>query len=200
MCTFGCLQVNAEATKIGKEAEEANAIAKQVQSELDKALPALQAAEEALNVLTKKDMAELKAYAKPPALVELTLSGVMTVLRRPPTWDEAKKQLGDPSFMTKLLEFDKDKLDDALLKKIGKFTAQPEFTPDSVGKVSLAARGLCLWVRAMESYGHVAKDVAPKRAKLKAAQENLAKKQAALSQAQEQLAQVLAKVQALKDK
>jgi hypothetical protein len=26
-------------------------------------------------VLTKKDMAELKAYAKPPALVELTLGG-----------------------------------------------------------------------------------------------------------------------------
>jgi dynein heavy chain len=39
-----------------------------------------------------------------------------------------------------------------------------------VGKVSLAARGLCLWVRAMETYGHVAKEVAPKRAKLKAAQ------------------------------
>ena len=72
-------QVNAEALKIGKEAEEANAIATQVQSELDKALPALQAAEEALNVLTKKDKAELKAYAKPPALVELTLSATMTV-------------------------------------------------------------------------------------------------------------------------
>jgi len=53
----------------------------QVQGELDKAMPALQAAEEALNVLTKKDMSELKAYAKPPALVELTLNAVMTVFR-----------------------------------------------------------------------------------------------------------------------
>ncbi len=71
--------MNAEALKIGKEADEANAIATQVQIELDKALPALQAAEDALNVLTKKDMSELKAYAKPPGLVELTLSAVMTV-------------------------------------------------------------------------------------------------------------------------
>ena len=54
------LQVNAEAIKIGKEAEEANAIASECQAGLDKALPALQAAEEALNVLTKKDMSELK--------------------------------------------------------------------------------------------------------------------------------------------
>ncbi len=52
--------MNAEAIKIGKEAEEANAIASECQAGLDKALPALQAAEDALNVLTKKDMSELK--------------------------------------------------------------------------------------------------------------------------------------------
>jgi dynein heavy chain len=52
----------------------------------------------------------------------------------------------------------------------------------------------------METYGYVAKDVGPKRAKLKNAQDNLAKKQAALKMAQDQLATVLAKVQALKEK
>ena len=52
--------MNAEAIKIGKEAEEANAIASECHAGLDKALPALQAAEDALNVLTKKDMSELK--------------------------------------------------------------------------------------------------------------------------------------------
>jgi len=108
---------------------------------LDKALPALRAAEEALNVLTKKDMSELKTYAKPPALVELTLGGVMTVLGRSATWDEAKKALGDPSFMEKLVGFDKDRLNDQLLKKIRKFTMNSEFTPEVIGKVSLAARG-----------------------------------------------------------
>lgn len=62
MTAISCwwLQVNAEAIKIGKEADEANAIAAECQAGLDKALPALQSAEEALNVLTKKDMSELK--------------------------------------------------------------------------------------------------------------------------------------------
>jgi dynein heavy chain len=55
-----CTQVNAEATKIAKETEEANIIANQVSAELEKALPALQEAEAALNVLTKKDISELK--------------------------------------------------------------------------------------------------------------------------------------------
>ena len=139
-----------------------------------------------------------QAYSKPPALVELTLGGVMTVLKRPATWDETKKQLADANFMGKMLSFDKDTLDDGLLKKIGKITCNADFTPDSVGKVSLAAKGMCMWVRAMEVYGNVAKDVAPKRARLKAAQENLARKQAALASAQEALATVLAKVAALR--
>jgi hypothetical protein len=53
-------QVQSEATKIAKETEDANFIATQVAAELEKALPALQEAEAALNVLTKKDISELK--------------------------------------------------------------------------------------------------------------------------------------------
>jgi len=37
--------------------------------------------------------------------------------------------------MNRMMEFDKDKLDDALLKKIAKFTSNPSFTADAVGKV-----------------------------------------------------------------
>lgn len=127
--------MNTEAQRIAKEAEEADAIAKDCQAGLDQALPALQEAEDALNVLTKKDIAELKAYAKPPPLVELVLCGVMTVLKRPPTWDECKKQMGDASFLSKLQEFDKDLINDALIKKINKYTSQSEFTPETIGKV-----------------------------------------------------------------
>jgi dynein heavy chain len=64
------LQVNAEATKIAKETEEANVIANQVSAELEKALPALQEAEAALNVLTKKDISELKVREKHSRLLQ----------------------------------------------------------------------------------------------------------------------------------
>ena len=81
------MRVSAEAERIEVEAKKANAIADECQLKLDEALPALQEAEAALNVLTKKDMGELKSYVKPPALVELCLKGVLTVLKRPTTWD-----------------------------------------------------------------------------------------------------------------
>lgn len=76
-----CVQVNAEAIKIGKEAEEANAIASECQAGLDKALPALQAAEDALNVLTKKDMSELKVrHTSTPALIHAQAQSTLNKL------------------------------------------------------------------------------------------------------------------------
>jgi hypothetical protein len=97
------------------------------------------------------------------------------------------------------MNFDKDKLDDALLGKMRKYINDPEYTPEKVGAVSGAAKGLCQWVHAMFIYGNVAKEVAPKRARLKAAQEALKKKQEALREAEKKLKLVLDKVQALKD-
>jgi hypothetical protein len=43
--------------------------------------------------------------------------------------------------------------------------------------VSGAAKSLCMWVRAMETYGIIFRQVAPKKEKLRAAQETLEKKQ-----------------------
>ena len=194
------MKVSAEAERIEAEAAKANVIANECQLKLDEAMPALQAAEAALNVLTKKDMGELKSYVKPPTLVELCLKGVLTVLKRPTTWEEAKKQLGDSTFLDRLLNFDKEILVDSLLSKISKFVNNPDYQPDVIGKVSNAAKGLCQWVHAMFSYGNVAKEIAPKRMMLKEAQNELKQKQDALAITQADLTEVMAKVQALKEK
>ena len=37
-----------------------------------------------------------------------------------------------------------DKLDDGRLKRIRRFTTQPDFTPDVIGNVSAAARGIAM--------------------------------------------------------
>ena len=68
------LQVNVESEKISKDEVECKAIAEDAQADLDKALPALEAAQKALELLNKKDMAEVKAYAKPPQAVMTTMS------------------------------------------------------------------------------------------------------------------------------
>lgn len=60
---------------------------------------------------------------------------------------------GESSFIKSLVNFDKDNISDRVLKKIGNYCAKSDFQPDIIGKVSLAAKSLCMWVRAMEVRG-----------------------------------------------
>jgi dynein heavy chain len=192
--------VTADAEKISLEEVTCKAQADEAQADLDKALPALEQAQKALELLNKKDMSEIKAYQKPPDVVALVLSGVMVLVKCEASWNEAKKQLGDPNFLNRLINYDKDQLVDSLLNKVSKFTTKPEFDPETVGAVSKAAKSLCMWVRAMEVYGRIAKDVAPKRAKVQTAMRQLSEKQELLASAKASLQEITDKVLALKEK
>lgn len=57
---------------------------------------------------------------------------------------------GEANFIKTLVHFDKDNISDRVLKKIGQYCRMSDFQPDIIGKVSLAAKSLCMWVRAME--------------------------------------------------
>ena len=116
-----------------------------------------------MEALNKKDLGEIKAYTKPPELVETVLIGVMILRMSEPTWSEAKRQLGDSNFIKSLVNFDKENISDKTLKRIGQICAKPDFKPDTVGRVSLAAKSLCMWVRAMEVYGRIFRVVEPKK-------------------------------------
>ena len=160
------------------------------QRDLDEAIPALEAAMEALDALNKKDITEIKSFTKPPPLVETVLQAVMILRGQDPTWAEAKRQLGNTNFIDQLKSFDKDNMSDRTLKKIAGYCANAEFQPDIIGKVSSAARSLCMWVRAMEVYGRIFRVVEPKRRRLHEAESLLQEKQATLKVAQDKLAKV----------
>ncbi|KAH3750462.1 hypothetical protein DPMN_184985 [Dreissena polymorpha] len=88
------------------------------------------------------------------------------------------------------MDFDKDNITDRVLKKIGQYVAQTDFQPEIIGRVSSAAKSLCMWVRAMEVYGRIYRVVEPKKQRLNAAMSQLKEKQDALSDAKAKLAEV----------
>ena len=88
------------------------------------------------------------------------------------------------------MNFDKDNITDRVLKKIGGYVSQSDFQPDIIGRVSLAAKSLCMWVRAMEVYGRIYRVVEPKKQRLNAAMSQLKEKQDALAEAKAKLAEV----------
>ncbi|KAM9335593.1 LOW QUALITY PROTEIN: dynein axonemal heavy chain 2 [Symphorus nematophorus] len=190
--------VSANSDKIAAEELQCKAMADNAQRDLDEALPALEEAMKALESLNKKDMTEIKSYGRPPALVETVMQAVMILQGKEPTWAEAKRQLGESNFIKTLVNFDKDNISDRVLKNISQYCRQPDFQPDIIGKVSLAAKSLCMWVRAMEVYGRIYRVVEPKRAQLNAATAQLSEKQGALAEAQSKLREVGEKLDQLK--
>jgi len=151
-------------------------LAADADSELKQAEPALIAAQSALEKLDKKYIAEIKAFTNPPQDVQIVMSAVMIVLGKETSWASVKKELTDSAFLKKIMEYDKDNVPAATLKKIEKYTKQDNFKPAYVERISMAAGALCMWVQSIEDYSKVLKVVAPKRARKAMAEEQLKKK------------------------
>jgi len=193
-------KVEADSARISVEAAEANAIAESAERDLSVALPALQQAMIEVDKLEKSSISEIKSFATPPDAVIMVLGACMVLFKMKTDWKTAKGKISEPDFLNQVKTYDKDNIPKSTLNKIRKYCNKPEFQYEAVKKKSVAAAALCIWVRAMETYATVAMEVAPKRAKLKAAMKGLAKSEAALAEAKAKLAEVIAQVQELQDR
>ncbi|XXQ31525.1 Dynein heavy chain AAA lid domain containing protein [Plasmodiophora brassicae] len=185
--------VETETQICNQQAAEAQRIKDECQVKLDAALPAYENALKALKVLKKSDIVEVKAMKTPPPAVVLTMETICIMLDVEPIkvgaagqkvsdyWETAKKSfLGDPKFLTTLQNYDKDNIPPKIIDAIRPYMDNPEFIPDKVKKASVAAQGLCKWVRALFTYNEVAKDVGPMKIAL-------ANSEASLAEAKKQL-------------
>jgi dynein heavy chain, axonemal len=184
------LQVEKETKEVEKQASMVRHIQADAQKDLDEALPAMERAVAALNSLTKGDITEVKSFNKPPTLVRTVMEAVCMLLGQSTNWDTAKKVLGQHNFMEQLINFNKDNIDERTHSILKKYTLDPQFEPEIVGNVSKAARGLCMWCRAIDVYAGVAKDVEPKRERLRQADQELKEAQDRLALKQQELQQV----------
>ncbi|XP_053711973.1 dynein axonemal heavy chain 6-like isoform X3 [Synchiropus splendidus] len=204
------------------KAEDTQAMADDAQKDLDEAMPALEGANQALNSLDKADISEIKVFTKPPDLVMTVMEAVCILLSCKlvppfsviflsetssipcvcldrPDWPSAKQLLADANFVKRLMEYDKDNIKPQILAKLKKYINNPDFVPEKVEKVSKACKSMCMWVRAMDLYSGVVKEVAPKKEKLAKAQEELAITMATLREKQQKLLEVENQIKALQD-
>lgn len=98
------------------------------------------------------------------------------------------------------MEFPKDSVTQATLKKIEKFTKMENFKPAYVRNISQAAGALCEWVLSIEDYSKVLKVVAPKRARKEMAEEQLRKKIAFLEELEAEFKILADRLAALQEK
>lgn len=205
--------VGADEALANEAAAAAQAIKDDCESDLAEAIPALEAALDALNTLKPADITVVKSMKNPPSAVKLVMEAVCVMKsvkpdRKPDPsgmmvedfWGPSLKLLSDMKFLESLKTYNKDAIPPAVMKRIrARYIPDREFEPAYVKNVSTACEGLCKWVRAMDIYDRVIKIVAPKKANLEEAEEELAAQMETLNKKRAQLQEVTDKLQALND-
>lgn len=205
--------VAADEAVANKAAAASQAMKDECESELAEAIPALNAAIQALNTLKPSDITLVKSMKNPPAPVKLVMESICVMQGLKPErkndgtgkmvddyWGTSLKLLGDLKFLDKLKEYNKDNIPVAVITTIRKkYTSNPDFDPVKIAQASTACEGLCKWVKAMDVYDKVAKVVAPKKLKLAEAESELAVQMEKLNQKRGQLKEVADKLQNLYD-
>lgn len=151
--------------KVTKEkAEKAASIEAECKERLSEAEPELERAIKALDSLKKSDFDEMRVLQKPPIPIRKTMEAVLIMLGKYFTkpddyWEEAKKQLNDAKkLLNRLRNYERNNIPDKIHDRMTTFLQNTaDFVPAKIRKASVAAEGLCVWVRAMYNYNIVNK-------------------------------------------
>jgi len=178
---------------------------------LAQAIPALKAAEDAVNCITKADIAVLKGLAKPPPDVKNVTAVVCMffgikpdVKMNPETqkkekdyWGPSIKMMMDTNFLKNLINYDKEGIQQDLVDTINPIITQDNFQAERLKNVSAVAMNLAKWVHAMDKFYRVNKIVKPKKEQLAIAEEKYASVMKVLKVKQAELQKIVDKVNAL---
>ncbi|KAJ7569126.1 hypothetical protein O6H91_01G062100 [Diphasiastrum complanatum] len=167
---------------------------------LTEAIPALEAAAEALNSLRKDEITEIRSFAKPHILVQKVCECVV-ILRgiKDVSWKGAKAMMADNRFLASLMEFDKDAITERQIRALKDYFRDPKLSLDELTTISTAGAGLLRWVVAMMNYYNIAKVVAPKRLAVATAEKNLRNAQKELEKIEQEVGELSEQLKALRD-
>jgi len=103
----------------------------------------------------------LKTFNNPHEAIVVVMEAVMVLFGQKTDWNSARQFMSDVNeFMDKLRFYDVSKTPEALLNKIRKnYLSKKSFNIEEVGKKSLAAQGIAIWLKACSNYQYVLKKV-----------------------------------------
>lgn len=136
-----------------------------VENEMDQAL-------EQINNLAAQDIVEIKAFLRPPYKIRILTQALCVMFNIQPEFvndpDNSEKKIKDywrtakryllgniRKFIQDLLNYDKDNVPFFIIREIEPIINDPDFTPESMRTLSVAAQALCMWTRALYRYYQV---------------------------------------------
>ena len=147
----------------------------EAESKLEIARPALEEAEAALNTISSANIATVRKLGRPPHLIMRVMDCVLLLFRRrlplltmdkeygcpKPSWAESLKMMSSASFLSSLLHFPKDSINEEMTELLEPYLKMEDYNMASAKKVCSDAAGLLSWTNAMSKFFVVNKGVLP---------------------------------------
>lgn len=186
-----------------KMQEAANATKGAANKELEEAIPAMDAAKEAVACLEVKAIQELKAFTKPADDVVLVTKAVLLLRKEKKnhSWQNAQKMLNQPKkFLEDVVAFNAENIDQWVLDELAPILAYDGFNYENMKKKSDAAANLCKWIVNTVKFNSIYKKVKPLMDSASEAEGIADAKGEELRIVKEKVAIIVEKVNALKQK
>jgi dynein heavy chain len=131
------LEVAEEEAHIASVAAQIVEVTRSGEEEMEEAVATYDAAmAEVAALVPKDDLAELRAYNRPPGLVQVVMEAVCILMGVEPKWDAALSLLQDKGFLAKVAGFRHDRVADATLRRLQSYVRNKGFVPAAVEQVS----------------------------------------------------------------
>ncbi|KRX01956.1 hypothetical protein PPERSA_07601 [Pseudocohnilembus persalinus] len=196
---------------------EADKLQNECQSELDRVLPLLSEAQDALSKVTKDDLTLLRSYQNPSNSVKLVMEAMCYVLgvdqnikwkpvevgaiqKYQDFWEYSKKFLLNDKLIKVVKNVKEDKIREIRpesIEKLNKLLKDPLFEKEKVFGSSEAAGNFSMWIRAVFETYQALQVVNPKREQLKEAKKSYLNAEEQLKIKQNALQEALAFVEKL---
>ena len=195
-----------EAQRANEESSNALVIEKEAEKELSEAEPAMKAAADAVNCLSKAMLTELKALSKPPSGVDMVTNSCLILIEKEynpkkQNWNRAKAMMQNvDAFKNKLAEFRGEDITDQEIALLSDYIQNPNFSPEKMISKSAAAANLCTWVVNIYAYNRIYIKVKPLMDSLNDARQKKESALARLADAEKKVADVQAHLKTLEEK
>ncbi|CAD8159976.1 unnamed protein product [Paramecium pentaurelia] len=208
--------IQSEEAVVQEAVDKANAIKEECEAELSEAMPALKAAQDALNVLDKKQIEFLKQMKAPSMTIRNILRALCLLLYPNPTekikdkdgirlvtdwWTASLKVLGRSTLLEEMVSFNTDTVEEKVIVSLGKYMQDPEYKDSlelsAAENASPACKVIMMWINGVYNFYFVNKKVKPKKIALAESQaqvdglnSKLAVKQKELNDANEKVSKL----------
>ena len=130
---------------------------------------------EALNTIKPANIATVRKLGKPPHLIMRVMDATMILFRTKlplispdptvpcpkPSWTEALKVMASATFLSQLLHFPKDSINDEMVELLEPYLTMEDYNMATAKRVCSDVAGLLCWTKAMSFFFGVNKNVLP---------------------------------------